>query len=65
MFTQKKEKISGVPKRDRRGKYSCRNIPVENKNEVKNHIKSFSAVESHYFRAKTSKKYLDSNHKNV
>ena len=47
---------------DGRGKQSSFNRITDNvRNNVRKHIESFPAVESHYCRRQTSKKYLDSN----
>lgn len=61
----KKDISTGIPKSDERGLYKKKNnVTVESKNYVKNHINRFPCVESHYCRASTSKKYLES-HLNI
>ncbi|XP_064604709.1 uncharacterized protein LOC135469966 [Liolophura sinensis] len=57
---EKKDK-TGTPKADGRGKHAKKVTHEEVVQGVKNHILSFPAVESHYCRAKTEKRYLESN----
>lgn len=58
---QKKDKVSGALKKDGRGKHGnhCK-VTDEQRNDVFEHINSFPVMESHYCRAKTNKKYLQS-----
>ena len=58
---EKKDKISGALRKDGRGKHGKHlKVTEEQKADVMQHIKSFPAMESHYCRAKTNKKYLQS-----
>ncbi|KAJ8931321.1 hypothetical protein NQ314_015776 [Rhamnusium bicolor] len=47
---------------DQRGKSNKDRIPEEVKNDIRNHIKSFPTVSSHYCRARTNKMYIDGFH---
>ena len=61
MFIKKKDKISGTLKQDGRGKHGKHSkVTDEQRNDIMNHINSFPVMESHYCRAKTNKKYLQS-----
>lgn len=55
-----KDVLTNTPKIDGRGKSanSLRNLNEDVKNIVRTHIKSFPAVESHYYRATTNRTYL-------
>lgn len=58
----KKDKVTGVPQRDKRGKGGNHNrISEEQINTVKDHINSFPSIESHYCRYRTAKRYIDAN----
>ena len=57
----KKDSFTGIPKTDARGKHKKKIVSEESRNGVRRHIDSFPVVESHYCRANTSNKYLDSN----
>lgn len=54
----KKDKTTGVPKSDERGKKTRERIDKNDKDIVRKHIESFPKAESHYCRAKTNKEYL-------
>lgn len=58
-----KDEHTNTPKQDGRGKSanSGRRLSEEKRDMIKDHINSFPAVESHYCRSTTSRKYLDSN----
>ena len=56
----KKNKITGTPQSDRRGKHAKRVTSEATIQCIKDHIQSFPAVESHYCRAKSGKLYLES-----
>lgn len=57
---QNKDKKSGTPTGDKRGKTSSRDISHDVKDKIKSHIESFPKIVSHYNRANTKKTYLDS-----
>ena len=46
---------------DGRGKHDNRKIISEDEEEVRNHIKSFSQIESHYLRTQTNREFLEGN----
>lgn len=52
---------TNIPRSPLQGKHVKKCISEEKKNEVRNHIKSFPTVDSHYCRASTNKKYLETN----
>lgn len=58
-----KDVSTNTPKSDGRGKSakSLRSLNEDVKNTVRDHIKSFPTVESHYCRATTNRTYLESN----
>ena len=53
-----------TPKADGRGKSTKKGFSDDVKNVVRNHIKSFPCVESHYCRRDSKKQYLES-HLNI
>lgn len=55
---QQKDPVSGVIKSDGRGKHDFK-IKDEDRRFVIDHINSLPAVDSHYCRAKTNKKYAE------
>lgn len=55
-----KDKSTGLPKSDARGKHIKKCVPEAKKEFVREHIRSFPRVESHYCRSKTKKEYLES-----
>ncbi|KAJ8936395.1 hypothetical protein NQ314_012381 [Rhamnusium bicolor] len=57
--TTKKTDNQGMVNSDQRGKSNKDRIPEEVKNDIRNHIKSFPTVSSHYCRARTNKMYID------
>lgn len=46
---------------DRRGKHTKKKISLEAKNIIRDHIKSFPKMPSHYCRSKTKREYLEPN----
>jgi len=59
---KKLRSVAGITKNDMRGKKEPPNkTSIEQITKVINHIQSFPAYESHYYRRHTSKKYLSSN----
>lgn len=58
-FENLSDKETGCPRAMKRGKNVKRVTPPEKLNEVRNHIKSFAVVDSHYCRANTQKQYLE------
>ena len=56
----KKNQTTGMPKPDSRGKHAKRGIDLQLKEQVRDHIRSFPVVESHYCRARTERQYLES-----
>ena len=57
---EKKNPITGTPKSDGRGKHPKKVINQERKQLLRDHIRSFPVVESHYCRSSTKKQYLES-----
>lgn len=56
-----KDRNTGIPSSgERRGKNTKRKIPEDDKDLVREHIRSFPKIESHYCRSKTKKEYLES-----
>lgn len=56
----KKLDRSGVLEKERRGLHgNQRKISEAVKNDIRNHIRSFPRIESHYLRAQSSREYLD------
>lgn len=56
----KKLDRSGVLEKERRGSHgNQRKISEAVKNDIRNHIRSFPRIESHYLRAQSSREYLD------
>ncbi|CAG9826571.1 unnamed protein product [Diabrotica balteata] len=56
-----KRSSNGVLEKDKRGKHQPSNkLPQDVEEFIRNHILSFPAVESHYCRKSSTKKYLDS-----
>lgn len=56
-----KSSETGLPKSPLKGKNQIKVISNDAKDEIRNHIKSFPVVESHYCRASSRKTYLESN----
>jgi hypothetical protein len=60
-FRKKKKKCTGVPQTDMKGQHEKKHVVFEDdKQNVRDHINSFPAVDSHYCRSRTKKKYLES-----
>lgn len=56
----KKLDRSGILEKERRGSHGNeRKISEAVKNDIRNHIRSFPRIESHYLRAQSSREYLD------
>lgn len=60
-FKKSQNTSTDVPRTPIQGKHVKKKISDEKKNEVRAHIKSFPAVESHYCRSNTKKTYLERN----
>lgn len=56
----KKDMFSNIPEIPAQGKHIKYKVPEEDVNFVRMHIESFPTVESHYCRANTQRKYLES-----
>lgn len=54
-----KDKATGIPKSDERGKKTKDRISCTLKDFARKHIETFPKMESHYCRSKTNKEYLD------
>lgn len=57
--TVKTKDKEGYLEPDFRGKDKHTNVPEQIKNDMRNHLSSIPAVESHYTRANTQKKYIE------
>lgn len=58
-FKNLNDEETGVSQEIKQGKHTKHCLAEELKNKVRSHITSFPAVDSHYCRATTSKKYLE------
>lgn len=58
-FKNLTDEDTGVPQEIKQGKHTKHCLSEDIKNKIRNHITSFPAVDSHYCRATTSKKYLE------
>lgn len=58
-FKKHQDPSTKLPISSKHGKHTKKTISVEQDNEVRAHIASFPAIESHYCRANTQKKYLE------
>lgn len=60
-YTNINNKNTGLPRSPLKGKNTKKVLPEVKKDEIRDHIRSFPIVESHYCRVSSNKSYLESN----